>query len=191
MHNVNFRSDFLLWFATCILIVPIKWLFCWIAAVAVHELSHYIVLKLYRVKIYSITIHLNGAAIETEPMAKKIEIISALAGPLGGLCLLLTSKCIPLVAICAFCQSVYNLLPIYPLDGGRILRCCLLNHFGDVRGVLFYDRIELLVLIFCSILSIGFSWIIRSFIPVLFLLVLIFRSKHLKIPCNAQKQIVQ
>ena len=140
--QIHFELSFLFWSAVCVLIIPLEWLFSWIIAVTIHELSHYLILKLCRVQIYAISITSSGAIIETEPMPVYKEIISALAGPLGGLCVLSLARYFPVVAICAFFQSIFNLLPIYPLDGGRALHCCFLKMLGEERGSVSFIRFQ-------------------------------------------------
>ena len=51
--------------------------------------------------------------------------VIALAGPFGGLVLLLTARWLPRLAICGLMQSVFNLLPISPLDGSRAVSAML------------------------------------------------------------------
>ena len=109
--------------ALSLLIVPLRWLFAAILAAAIHELFHMLVLQVFKRRVYSAEIGFGGVILHTEPMLPHEELICALAGPLGGLALLLVSRWIPRIALCAAFQSLYNLLPVYPSDGGRALRC--------------------------------------------------------------------
>ena len=54
------------------------------------------------------------------------ELLAAAAGPAMNLALLLAfSRTLPRFALVNFCLLAYNLLPFYPLDGGRLLRAVL------------------------------------------------------------------
>lgn len=189
--QIQFKASFLFGVAVCILIVPIKWLLSWLAAVVAHEFSHYLALKIFNVQIYSISLSSSGVVIKTEPMPLYKEVISALAGPLGGFCILILARSIPVIAICAFFQSVYNFLPIYPLDGGRVLRCCFLNVFGCERGDRFYRRFECVFTILIVMFSVIFSLVIRLPLLAAFASLLVFKDKQLKFPCKEGRQIVQ
>ena len=107
-------------------------------SVIFHELSHSVVAMLYKVPVQSITLFVFGglSRIEREPSSAKQEINIAIAGPLSSLFL---GGCFWLawhfrsgndmvgaathwlwqinVAL-----AVFNLVPGFPLDGGRILR---------------------------------------------------------------------
>lgn len=116
---------FALIFAALVLLsVPIRWVSAAVISSLVHELCHILAIRSLKLRIHSVYIGIGGARMDTEPMTDMQELLCALAGPFGGLCLLLLARWIPRVAICAAFQSLYNLLPIYPSDGGRILRCC-------------------------------------------------------------------
>lgn len=108
--------------ALAILILPLRWLLAALAAGAVHELGHLLACQLCGGDIRSITIAPFGAKILAAPMEQWRTILCSLAGPVFGLSLLVLGKWFPRLAICAGIQSVYNLLPLYPLDGGQALR---------------------------------------------------------------------
>lgn len=111
--------------ALAVLVLPIRWILAAIAAAVWHELFHVATVYLCGGSISGLTIGGNGAVMDAHPMSKGRELICSLAGPLGGFLLLLFVRWIPRTAICAAFHSLYNLLPVYPLDGGRALRCAV------------------------------------------------------------------
>jgi Zn-dependent protease/CBS domain-containing protein len=122
------------------------------ASLLLHELSHsYIALK-NDLKIQGITLFIFGgvAHMSEEPATPSAEFKMAAAGPLCSLILslffwLLTfgmSKvgiASPLVSIFHYLYllnamvAVFNLVPAFPLDGGRILRAALWFWFKDLE----------------------------------------------------------
>lgn len=117
----------------------LEFLLGFIFAVAAHEMGHIFAIKLCGGSIRAVYVKINGAAIEYFGINGILpELLSIIAGPAAGLLfayitsllgnhylnkLLLSTAGISLIL------SVYNLLPILPLDGGRILKvllsCCL------------------------------------------------------------------
>ena len=128
-----------------LLVLPIPWALGWCIAVFVHELGHYIALRLCRVPICLIEITPFGIRMHTGQMSGGETLLCALAGPLFGLLLLGLSSYMPYTALCAFLQSLFNLLPIYPMDGGRALRA-ILGIFRAGEGV--FNAVERILLFF-------------------------------------------
>lgn len=111
--------------AMLLLVVPLNWLLAAATAAVFHELSHSAAILLLGGKIHGLKILPDGIRMETSPMTAWQEILCSLAGPAGSLLLVLLGKHTPRIALCALVQGCYNLLPVYPLDGGRALHCLL------------------------------------------------------------------
>jgi Zn-dependent protease len=113
------------------------------ASIVFHELAHAIVARYYQIKIAGITLFIFGgvAELEDEPPTAKSEFLVAIAGPIssyvlaGALFLIIEilSSAIPseLYAVLTYLMVInlvlatFNLIPAFPLDGGRMLRATL------------------------------------------------------------------
>lgn len=117
-------------------------------SVLLHELSHSLVAKAQRIKVESITLFFFGgvAGIESEDLKPCSEFMMAVAGPLFSLLLAglfyliyIFNGQIFWTAITFYLYqlnlilAIFNLIPGYPLDGGRALRAVLYAYFGDLK----------------------------------------------------------
>ncbi len=118
-------------------------------SVLIHELSHSIVAQRYGLRVTEIELYLFGGVskIEEEPRTPKSEMVVSIVGPLssfligvGLLSLLFLPINLPLIisvtlmysGISNIVLSVFNLLPAFPIDGGRILRAFLWKRKNDI-----------------------------------------------------------
>ena len=108
-----------------VVLLPASWWFGALLAASVHELAHYAAIRLTGGMVTGISITPFGAKMETQPMSRGKELICTAAGPMGSMILAACVSGYPETALCAAAQGLYNLLPVYPLDGGRILKCLL------------------------------------------------------------------
>ncbi|MFP3895421.1 MAG: site-2 protease family protein [Anaerolineales bacterium] len=119
-------------------------------SVLLHELGHSLVSRAQGVPVDNITLFIFGGAaqISDEPRTSFDEFVMAIAGPLvslllsGFFALIYLSwgnKEQPVAALALFLGGinlslgVFNLIPGFPLDGGRVLRALLWRLRGDFR----------------------------------------------------------
>lgn len=164
--------------AAFLLLVPLQWSVACILAALFHELCHYLAICLLAGKKPSIRVFAYVAHMPLPEMSAGREVLCALAGPVGGLLLLFVARWFPRLAICAAIQSVYNLLPIYPLDGGRALSCSLGILLPPKAAKKVCKIIEMICIagIFCLAIY-GCIWLKLGLFPLLLTMLLIIRLK--------------
>jgi len=109
-------------------------------SVVLHELGHAVVARRYQLSVHSITLFALGgvAEIDGTSLDPIQELLIAVAGPIVSLGLAIVSGLIwwrgvwlvPSLlalhlALTNGMMAIFNLLPGYPMDGGRILRAVL------------------------------------------------------------------
>lgn len=117
------RNSVWLYWAVLILTVPTNWLLASAAAAVFHEIGHYCAVLVLNGRIRTVEIGVFGTVMEAEGISGLREAICVLSGPAVSLLLILFIQRFPLLGLCGLIQGVFNLLPFYPLDGGRVLRC--------------------------------------------------------------------
>jgi len=109
--------------AFLLLILPLPWFVAFLTAALLHEMFHIAALMLMKKQVQQIRIGLDGIRMDVSGLSDGQELFCALAGPCAGFLLLGVRKWYPELSVVAVVQSLYNLIPIYPLDGGRVVRC--------------------------------------------------------------------
>jgi len=121
-------------------------------SIVFHELWHSLVARKYGVHMRGITLFLFGGVSEMgeEPESPKAEFFLAVAGPVSsivlaavllGLSYLLAGSgpmtpvtgVLKILGYLNFMLAGFNLIPAFPLDGGRVLRAVLWGTWNDLR----------------------------------------------------------
>ena len=173
-----------IWLACLLMVIPLDWLISALFAAAIHEASHIIVLLLLGGKVKTFQISPGGCVLESSGLGIWQSVCSILAGPAGSLMLLQFSATAPKIAICGMVQGLYNLLPLFPLDGGRILQF-ILYRFLPMKAdwiLLLTGRVVCSAILFVCIYA---SRVFRfGVFPVILILLWILRWFPRKIPCK-------
>ena len=121
--RVEIQPGFGILWALLILTLPMKFLMAAMLAAFFHEACHALAVWCLGGRILNMTITAGGMVMEVSELDVKGECLCALAGPAGSLMLAVLP--FPTLALCGLVQGLFNLIPIMPLDGGRVLGCIL------------------------------------------------------------------
>lgn len=178
--------------AILLLTLPLPWLLAAVIAAIFHELCHILALFFTGTRPLGLRIGISGAEIATPPLSTKSELLCAAAGPLGSLMLLLLIRYFPRIALCAAVQGLFNLLPVYPLDGGRILHAASKLLLPSKFAERFSLAVEKAVLLGFLLFSLYLSFCLQlGFLPMMFAAVMTTKALLRKIPCKEAKLGVQ
>lgn len=177
--------------AFLVMILPLDWLLSALCAAVFHELCHIAVILALGGTIKNIHIGIGAAAIETEIPDKGRELLSALAGPAGSLLLLTLCHAFPKLSICACIQGLFNLLPVYPLDGGRALKCGLeLVCPGKADKTLYLT--EIIIYMLLTVFAVTGTMVLSlGIMPLIVTILLILKGILRKRPCKQSQIRVQ
>lgn len=122
-------------------------------SIVFHEFSHSIVARHFGMPIKGITLFIFGgvAEMEREPPSPKSEFLMAVAGPIASFVLALIFWRFEILAVARnwplsvvgvsdtlayinVAVAIFNLVPAFPLDGGRMLRAALWHWKDDMRA---------------------------------------------------------
>ena len=175
LKRIEIQPGFGILWAFLILTLPMKFLMSALVAAIFHEACHALAVSISGGRILNMTIAAGGMVMDVSELDTKEEMLCALAGPVGSLILVFLPY--QMLALCGFVQGLFNLLPIMPLDGGRIFGCILEMALPQFRKKI-EICMELLLLIGAIYLG---PW------AVLLWLCLVFR----KFPCKPWGKRVQ
>ena len=121
-------------------------------SIVFHEFSHSLVARRFGIPIKGITLFIFGgvAEMEKEPPSPESEFLMAIAGPLASFLLAFVFSRLELLAVASawpipaigvldtlayinMIVAVFNLVPAFPLGGGRMLRAILWHWKKDLR----------------------------------------------------------
>ena len=171
--------------AALLLLLPLDWLIAALLAAAVHELGHLAVIHAYGSRPEFLSAGGFGAQIHTGPLDNRAEFFCAAAGPAASLCLLSLCRFFPKLALCGAVQGMFNLIPVHPMDGGRIL-CCFLRRLCPRRAEGIFHIVHCLVI--CGLLALSLIAAIcrkDGFFLALVCIMALSRLLHSKIPCKS------
>ena len=155
------------------------------ASILVHELGHAIAAQRKGAEVTDITVMLLGGITKIKQQGVQTPTAAfqiALAGPLANLCLgglslllvNLSGSSLDLMLVCSILGSAnlfiaaFNLIPAFPLDGGRVLEAILWYQLGRERAVEIASSISRFIAIFVGIFGLLNGMFLLVFMAVFF-----------------------
>ena len=156
--KIKFHPLFAIYVFLCIYFGWFNNISYYVIVVTLHEFGHYALIKHYGYNVDSLVFSLSGAGIRgNNNFKERHEILISIAGPLVNLALIIITIALwwifPLsylytqdFLIANIVVMIFNLIPIYPLDGGRILSAFLIKKGVKRSKILKFNQVLCIVL---------------------------------------------
>jgi len=170
----------------------VRWIYAFVFAillficVGLHELGHSYIARHHGIGIRSITLYIFGgvSAMEEIPRNPKLELLMAASGPgvsgiLGLVCILLYfesavalgaghpfSILLWTLGLINLILMAFNLLPAFPMDGGRVLRAWFAEHMPyaiATRRAAGIGKMFAILMVVIGIISLNFVLLLIGF----------------------------
>lgn len=132
-------------------------------SILIHEIAHIVIALLLKVNVTELLLMPFGvSASYSENISRKKEIIISIAGPLMSLIISILSKDF-LIKSVNLLIMILNLIPIYPLDGGRIQKKIFELILGYEKGSKISEILSDFFIVLVFIVSIIFIIYFKNF----------------------------
>lgn len=143
-------------------------------SVLLHEVGHALAARHFGIRTRQILLLPIGgvAQLEGEPRTPKQELLIALAGPAVNFVIAAalsvwmvlgfvpTSGLLASVLVANLSIGLFNLLPAFPMDGGRVLRALLAERLGGFRATQLAVKIGKVAAVALGIVGLATSWML-------------------------------
>ena len=130
-----------------------------IFSIFLHEISHFIFLRMYKVNIKYLELSVIGGILEIEEINLSLskKLIINFSGICSNLLVIMIIKFLNITYLnylitYNICIVIFNLIPIIPLDGFRVLNDILSSIYDDEYTYFLIKRIDLICLIMLLII---------------------------------------
>lgn len=176
-------------FAIIIILIITKQIeiYVWLMLFAfIHEMAHTIVGLILKLKPKTLEIQPFGVGIifESFENSERNKIIIALAGPITNILIALIFIFIKIkvqttIVYVNILLAMFNLIPIYPIDGGRIIKAILTTKKGKEKAETAINKVSNITLIIITLLSSILILVYKNiglFIIIIYLWILVMKE---------------